>query len=232
MTHRHLSARGTRLSTAVTATPGGHPARRLMARLHGRTAAGVPRWAVWAAYATTLTVLPSCVWRIAAISFHAPLLERSTEPAPGHGPVVFGGVWYVVALSVVSEALAYLAFGLVGEWGERIPHRIPVLGGRRVPILAAVIPAGLGAVALLIFPYALVMAGLGRMIDGAHRSGLVVHGWQSVAFVVAYGPLAAWGPLLGLLTVHYYRRRRNRAAHPGVDVVKRAQTTLPPSAPG
>ncbi|MEV5706545.1 hypothetical protein [Actinoallomurus sp. NPDC052274] len=80
------------------------------------------------------------------------------------------------------------------------------MGG--VPTLAAVIPAGLGVVALLIFPYALVMSGLGRMIDGSHRTGLVVHGWQSVVLVVAYGPLVAWGPLLGLLTVHYYRRRR------------------------
>ena len=52
------------------------------------------------------------------------------------------------------------------------------------------------------------MLGLGRMIDGTHHTGLVVHGWQAVTFAVAYAPLAAWGPLLGLLTVHYYRRRR------------------------
>ncbi|GAA4610560.1 hypothetical protein GCM10023195_43810 [Actinoallomurus liliacearum] len=201
------------MSAHVAPAPGRHTVHRALARLHGRTAAGVPRWAVWAAYATTLTVLPSCVWRIAAITFHVPLLERSAEPVPGHGAVVFNGLWYVVALSVVSEALAYLAFGLVGEWGETVPRWIPGLGGRRVPVLAAVIPAGLGAVALLLFPYALVMSGLGRMIDGSHRTGLVVHGWQSVVFVVAYGPLVAWGPLLGLLTVHYYRRRRRA---PGV----------------
>ncbi|MET8335993.1 hypothetical protein [Streptosporangium canum] len=30
----------------------------IMMRLHGRTAAGVPRWAVWTAYATALTALP------------------------------------------------------------------------------------------------------------------------------------------------------------------------------
>ena len=28
-------------------------------------------------------------------------------------------------LSVVSEALAYLAFGLVSEWGETVPRWIP-----------------------------------------------------------------------------------------------------------
>ncbi|GAB3984742.1 hypothetical protein GCM10029978_095260 [Actinoallomurus acanthiterrae] len=182
--------------------------RRIAAGLHGRTAPGVPRWAVWAAYATTLTVLPSCLWRIAALNFDVPLLEPTAEPAAGHGPVLVTGLWYVVALSVVSEALAYLAFGLVSEWGEVVPRWIPGIGGRRVPTLAAVIPAGLGSAALLVFPYTLVMLGLGRMIDGTHHTGLVVHGWQAVTFAVAYAPLAAWGPLLGLLTVHYYRRRR------------------------
>lgn len=45
------------------------------------------------------------------------------------------------------------------------------------------------------------------MINGS-PAGLVVHGWQAVAFWVTYAPLAAWGPLLGLLTAHYFRRRR------------------------
>jgi hypothetical protein len=36
----------------------------------------------------------------------------------------------------------------------------------------------------------------------------VVHGWQAVVFGVAYAPLAVWGPLLGIVTVHYCRRRR------------------------
>ena len=191
---------------------GDQGARSMPARLHGRTAVGVPRWAVLVAYATALTALPSSVWRIAAMTFHGPLLERPASPARGHGPVVFTGWWYVVVLSVVSEVLAYLAFGLVAEWGEVVPRWIPGLGGRRVPVLAAVIPAGLGAAALLIFPYALVMLSQGRMIDGTHHAGLVVHGWQAVVFAVAYAPLATWGPLLGVLTVHYHRRRTRAAA--------------------
>ncbi|GES28241.1 hypothetical protein AB0G60_01065 [Streptomyces angustmyceticus] len=181
----------------------------MSAKLHGRAAEGVPRWAVWAAYATTLTTLPSCVWRIAAMNFHAPLLEPAKTMVRGHGPVVFTGWWYVLALSVVSEALAYLTVGLVSEWGEVVPRWVPGLGGRRVPVLAAVVPAGLGATVLtLLFPYALIMSGLGRMLDGTPGSGVITHGWQTVAFAVAYVPLAAWGPLLGIVTVHYYRRRR------------------------
>ena len=181
----------------------------ILTRLHGRTAKGVPRWAVLAAYATTLTTLPSCVWRIAAVNLHAPLLERTTTPPRGHGPVLFTGLWYVVALSVVSEVLAYLTVGLVSEWGEVVPRWIPGLGGRRVPALAAVVPAGLGATVLtLLFPYALIMLSLGRMINGTRGTGVIVHGWQAVAFTMTYAPLAAWGPLLGIVTVHYHRRRR------------------------
>jgi hypothetical protein len=184
----------------------------IITRLHGRTARGAPRWAVLAAYATTLTVLPSCVWRIAAVNLHAPLLDRSATPPAHHGAVLFTGLWYVVALSVVSEALAYLTVGLVSEWGEVVPRRLPGLGGRRVPARAVTVTAGLGATALtLIFPYALVMVSMGRMIDGTRGTGVIVHGRQAVVFAAAYAPLAAWGPLLGAVTVHYHRRRTRDA---------------------
>ena len=90
-----------------------------------------------------------------------------------------------------------------------------------MPILAAVIPAGFGATVLtLLFPYALIMLSLGRMVNGTRGTGLLVHGWQAVVFAVAYAPLAAWGPLLGIVTVHYYRRRR-RAARSGDAVESR-----------
>ncbi|MBV6703093.1 hypothetical protein [Kitasatospora aureofaciens] len=183
-------------------------ARSILATLHGRTAVGVPRWAVWAAYATSLTVLPAGLWRILGVDLRIPLMEAPTD---GHrAPAWFGGEWwYVIALSLVSEALAFLAVGLVSEWGEVWPRWIPGLGGRRVPILAAVIPAGLGATFnTLLWPYSMTMISIGRRVDGATNPGVGVHGWRAVVFYGAYWPLAAWGPLLGILTVHYYRRRR------------------------
>lgn len=186
----------------------------IWSRLHGRTAAGVPRWAVLAAYAIPLVVLPSSLWRIAGFILHVPLVEFG-PPAPvgQEGPV--GGWWYIVLLSVVSEAAAFLAVGLVGEWGEVWPDWVPVLRGRRVPVMAAVIPAALGALALLIFPYAMVMISLGMTITG-DPTGLITHGWQTVIFHVMYWPLAAWSPLLALVTVHYYRRRTASDAPPPV----------------
>ncbi|WP_431898783.1 hypothetical protein [Nonomuraea sp. bgisy101] len=177
----------------------------LWSRLHGRTAAGVPRWAVLAAYAIPLAVLPSSLWRIAAFLFNAPLLEFGPTSAGGLEGLA-GGWWYILLLSVVSEAAAFLAVGLVSEWGEVWPRWVPVLRGRRVPVMAAVIPAGLGALALLIFPYAMTMISLGLKINGDPVE-LVTHGWQTVIFNIMYWPLAAWSPLLALVAAHYYRRR-------------------------
>ncbi|RFU40063.1 hypothetical protein DZF91_19270 [Actinomadura logoneensis] len=176
--------------------------------MHGRTAEGVPRWAVRAAYATSLTVLPAGLWRVLSVDFRVPLMEAPSDGRPP--PAWFGGEWwYVIALSVVSEALAFLAVGLVSQWGETWPRWVPRLGGRRIPVLAAVVPAGLGAAAnTLLWPYAMTMISLGYKIDGTVGAASRPHGWRALVFYTAYWPLAAWGPLLAVLTVHYYRRRR------------------------
>jgi hypothetical protein len=83
-----------------------------MVNPHGRIAAGVPRWAVLATYATTLTVLPSGIWRILAVVAHVPLLERADTTPEGHGAVVFTGWWYVLVLTAVSELLANRIVGV------------------------------------------------------------------------------------------------------------------------
>lgn len=177
-----------------------------MERLHGRTAAGVPRWAVIAAYVTALTALPSGIWRIAAMVGGVPLLELDPAIRQGTGALSEGPWWYVIPLSVVTEALAFLAIGLVAVWGEVWPRWMPVLRGRRVPVAAAVVPATMGATILMALPYVLVMFALGMGVNG-EPSRLVVNGWQVAVFWIAYGPLALWGPLLAVLTVHYFRRR-------------------------
>ncbi|MET8622433.1 hypothetical protein ABZW30_01510 [Kitasatospora sp. NPDC004669] len=176
-------------------------------RLHGAPAEGVPRWAVRAAYAISLLVLPSCLWRIGGFILDLPLLEHGPIP-PDRDPASLDGWAYILTLSVLSEALALLCTGLVSRWGEVWPRWIPALRGRRIPVLAAVIPAGLGATVLMVFPYAMAMFACGLTIRGDRGFGLVTHGWQTAAFWVSYLPLAAWGPVLAVLTVHYYRRRR------------------------
>ncbi|MFC9294895.1 hypothetical protein ACFTWH_14680 [Streptomyces sp. NPDC057011] len=169
--------------------------------------AGVPRWARIAAYAIPFTVLPSGLWRLGLLFVdHA---GADTGQLPEWLPIEV----YVVILSVVSELLAFTAVGLVAAWGEVVPRWIPVLGGRRVPRAAAAVPAALGALALTALWTVLAavtqVAGttlLGDPIPADFPSE--VGGWTALWFYVCYAPLVLWGPLLGVVTVAYWRRRR------------------------
>ncbi|GAA2880738.1 hypothetical protein [Nonomuraea rubra] len=108
---------------------------------------GVPRWARIAVYAIPVAVLPSSLWRLpAAFSDGMGVGERA----------------YIVFLSVLSELVAFTAFGLVATWGERFPRWVPGLRGRRVPPPAAVIPAALGAGILTVLWTACFVAQLVR----------------------------------------------------------------------
>ncbi|WP_284291901.1 hypothetical protein [Luteimicrobium album] len=188
------------------------PWRRLWHGLHAPVP-GVPRWARVAALVVPLTVLPSSLWRIATVTLHLPITDTSmTGPdARGTLPAWMPLGLYVVLLSIASELLAFTAVGLVARWGEVVPRRVPVLGGRRVPTLAALIPATLGAVVLTaLWTWTGVSLALGRDIRGRALGAdfpLDPHDWQGAVALAAYVPLLAWGPLLGALTVAYARRR-------------------------
>jgi hypothetical protein len=156
-----------------------------------------PRWAVVAAHLVPLAVLPSSLWRIpVALGYSMGLSQNGATVAMqgGQGLSILG-------LSLASEAVALLTLGLVRPWGERVPGWIPVLGGRRVPPVAAIAPAAAGALALLV------------IWGSAFRNYLVLDpvtfshtGWE-VLLVACYLPLLLWAPLLAAVTYAYYRRR-------------------------
>ena len=175
---------------------------------------GVPRWARNAAYAVPYTVLPASLWRIALCTFHMPI-GRGTIGS-GITPSGVPGVpieLYVIVLSIVSELLAFTAVGLVSTWGEVVPRWIPVLHGRSVPAVAAVVPAALGAVVLtLLWTWVAVSFSLGMRINGrplGSDSVLSFGDWKGLVAVIAYAPLLLWGPLLGAVTISYWKRRRS-----------------------
>jgi len=108
----------------------------------------------------------------------------------------------VFGLSFRLVGLALLTLGLVQRWGEVVPRWIPLVGGKPVPPLAAVIPAGTGAVALMLL-WASTFSNIGEIwavysLDGAER----------VFMMACYLPLLLWGPLLAAVTVAYHRRHR------------------------
>lgn len=160
--------------------------------------ARTPGWAVWAAYAVPLCILPSCVW-------------RSSMAISGGDPTGTPS-WYPVLLSASSMGLGLLTLGLVHSWGEAVPQWVPALGGRRVPTLTAVIPATLGAIGLMAVIalvtynwFTLEAIDPDNAVDGDLRP--LSKRPEATWALWTYSPMAAWPSLLLAVTVAYYRRR-------------------------
>ncbi|AEM85569.1 hypothetical protein [Streptomyces violaceusniger] len=163
---------------------------------HLMTAAPVPSWARRVAAAALWASAPSALWRLAVV-LGVPLglaeSEYDSMLIPGWGYLV------VPLLSAFQEALAFLTLGLVRPWGEVWPGWIPGLRGRRIPVYAAVVPAALGALACTIYGVLFMWTTL--------HADMEITRWGEWLMNVCYVPLVAWGPLLAVVTVHYYRRR-------------------------
>ncbi|MCX5208466.1 hypothetical protein OG689_04005 [Kitasatospora sp. NBC_00240] len=162
-------------------------------------------WAVRVAKVAALTAVPSGLWRIALgvgvpVGFSGATEQQMTAHMPGWGTL------YVLALSALAETLAFLSLGLVRPWGRVTPRWLPLIGGRRVHPRAAVIPAGLGALAVTAITFA---AGFGGWYGpDAMGSPEAPHGLAGLTMTLCYAPLLLWGPLLAVVTVDYHRRSR------------------------
>ncbi|MFB6616291.1 hypothetical protein ACFCV9_19125 [Streptomyces sp. NPDC056367] len=165
------------------------------------TVPGVSRAVNRAAHAAALTLLPSGLWRIAM----AVGIDVGWGPGSGLEPELFPGVWslYLVGLSVFAECLGLLTLGLVQRWGEVLPGWVPWLGGRRIPPLAAVVPAALGAAAVTVTGVMGLFTWGSNMTEAYAPAG--GHWWL---MTLCYAPLVLWGPLLAVVTAAYWRRRR------------------------
>lgn len=140
--------------------------------------------------------MPSALWRLAVV-LGVPLgLAESEYDAmliPGWGYLI------VPLLSVLQEALALLTWGLVRPWGEVWPRWVPLLRRRRIPVLAAAVPAALGALACTVYGVLFVWTTL--------HADMAITPWGEWVMTMCYVPIVAWGPLLAVTTVPYYRRR-------------------------
>jgi len=146
-----------------------------------------------------LLTLPSGLWRLGLVAGSSMgMLDDAGQPARLQG---FGQDLYVIFLTLFSEAVALIAFGLVKPWGEVAPRWIPFIGGRRVVPYAAIIPAtlgGLGLIAIWTFGF--------RDVFTDHFIPFSGTRWKAL-MITCYAPLQFWGPALLVFTWAYYRRR-------------------------
>ncbi|GAB2604070.1 hypothetical protein GCM10027168_41320 [Streptomyces capparidis] len=172
-----------------------------------------PRWAVRLARVAALAPLPSGLWRL-ALACHVPLgFGAASDLHPSR--ISAGLSVYMVTLTLVAEGLGLLALGLVRPWGEVFPRWLPVLGGRRVPVPAAVVPAGLGAAVLILLG---ALGAVGWNSPENMGSPDAPQGLAYWVMTLAYAPLLLWGPALAVLAAHYRGRRTRATPRPGLAV--------------
>jgi hypothetical protein len=163
--------------------------------LHGREGRPTPRWlapesaarwgrtASWIAFACALPYgLTRMTWLTPAAWFGGPLDSSQIDMATR--------VWGLL-LGFAALAGGVLCLGLTQKWGERWPFWMPVLKGRPVPPMFAIVPATVVAV---LFTFVAV-----PFVALAVRQDALEMVW---AF-----PFYFWGPALGAATLAYAIRR-------------------------
>jgi hypothetical protein len=109
-----------------------------------------------------------------------------------------GLVWAGLGLAAFALAGSVLTLGLTWRWGEVFPRWMPLLGGRRVPIKLATVPAT--AVAIIVFS-----ASVGLFTgDGSEQ----LFDSQSLAARLPMMLWPLWALALGAAAWAYHLRRR------------------------
>jgi hypothetical protein len=123
------------------------------------------------------------------------------------------GLWRMgAALATLACAGSLLTLGLVQRWGEVVPRRVPLVGGRAVPAALAIVPGA--AVSILV-------TAAGLMFVRAAISGSFAIGGHPITLRQNFGALAPellwplWGAGLGAATLAYRYRRRGRCPRCG-----------------
>ncbi|WP_087946598.1 hypothetical protein [Neobacillus bataviensis] len=115
--------------------------------------------------------------------------------------------WVFGSVCIVGGVLT---LGLIQKWGEVFPRRFPFIGGKRVPIMLAVIPASIVAIAVtaagFVFTFGIFAAALHlEPMD----NNILSQGWGTMGPMIFWVP---WGVALGLAVIAYYYRRRGRCS--------------------
>lgn len=159
------------------------------------------RWGRWPAYTAMVVPLLYAATRL-AWAFGVPLGISAEFFREGQevGLWQLGGV-----LGGMAVLGAVLTLGLVRPWGEVFPRWLPWIGGRRVPLALAFIPAAL--ISLLVTSAGLMFLRIvlfGTFTLGDFDIGLDEN-WAAIAPELFW---PVWGVALGAATAGYYFRRR------------------------
>ncbi|TDC41708.1 hypothetical protein [Micromonospora sp. KC213] len=155
--------------------------------------ASAARWGRWAAWTAAVIPVLYALIRFAWLA-GIPLGMSREALADMHAD---GSVWAGAGLGAFAVVGAVLTLGLVARWGERFPRWLPGLAGRPVPVLLAVIPAGLVTLAVLAASVDILAAP--RFLE-------LIREVNSAALPMLLWPV--WAVALAAATYAYHLRRR------------------------
>lgn len=152
--------------------------------------AWVARWGVVATWVAALSPLPYVLTRLTWLTPWPMFAPDDLDHTPAMR--LMG-----IMLGLVAESCLWLTLGIIRPRGEIFPRWVPFVGGRPVPVLAAVVPGLAGAVLLTIAGRSIVQQSLFSSAAD-----------ESTYWMVLLMPLWLWGPALGVATLAYWLRRR------------------------
>lgn len=181
----------------------------------GRTENGdtfrLVRWGRWLTYVAALAPLPYALSRFAwALDIPFGLGSEFLEDFSEDNPMAHWIEWTFGTLCIGG---GILTLGLIQKWGEVFPRWFPFIGGRRVPILLAVIPATTVAIAVAAAGFIFTFSYIGVSFRFVPVDNMLLSQINGTV-----GPMlfwVPWGVALGLAAIAYYYRRRGQCAHCG-----------------
>ncbi|RDU38195.1 hypothetical protein DRW41_01095 [Neobacillus piezotolerans] len=178
----------------------------------GRTDGGeVPalvRWGKWLTMIAVFAPIPYALTRFAwaldiPLGVDPQFLKEfsSANPMAHVTELVFGSLCITGGI---------LTLGLIQKWGEVFPRWFPFIGGKRVPIMLAVIPASIVAIAITAAGFVFT-SGIFAMAFHltSMENSLHSQGWGPMGPMIFWVP---WGVALGLAAIAYYYRRRGQCS--------------------
>jgi hypothetical protein len=108
-------------------------------------------------------------------------------------------------ITAVPPLAGLLTLGLAQRWGQRFPRWIPGLGGRAVPPLLALIPAGIVAIALVAYGVLSTCVVVRSLVDGTRTWSDLGEEWATTATILVF---VGWGVALGVTAAGYHRATR------------------------
>ncbi|MBE1490927.1 hypothetical protein [Plantactinospora soyae] len=123
------------------------------------TPASAASWGRILTWSAALCPLPYVVTRLSWLT-PWPIGESAETLAEHPGLRIFG-----LALAAAGEGGTWLTLGLIRPRGEVFPRSLPLLGGRPVPVYAAVIPGLIVALMMCIAGHSLIQRSFGAGTD-------------------------------------------------------------------